>query len=108
MMNVRARSNAAMRSGVTMARFFSSGFRSINSVPCQDPSAGSFRSFLECVVYDLFQGHLKVHAPRWRIFHYDEEHVLGAVDHEIDAGGAIPFDLPERARRRRHRIAGIG
>ena len=43
-----------------------------------------------------------------RVFQHDEEHVLGAVDHEVGAGGTVPFDFTGRARRRRHRIAGIG
>src|SRR3989440_12048845 len=49
-----------------------------------------------------------MHPPGWRVLHYDKEHVLGAVDHEIDAGSAVPFDLAERTWRRRHRVAGIG
>jgi hypothetical protein len=49
-----------------------------------------------------------VHAPGRGILHQDEKHVLRSVDHQIDPGGAVPLDLAERARRRRHRIAGIG
>src|SRR5260370_6157914 len=57
---------------------------------------------------DMTRDALNVQAPGWGILHHDEKHVLRAVDHEVHAGGAVPFDLPKRARRRRHRIAGIG
>src|SRR6266852_2990715 len=67
-----------------------------------------FRSFYERVVNDLFQRYLNAHALKWRVLHQNKKHILGAVDHEVNASGAVPFDLPERARRRRHRITGIG
>src|ERR1700676_1521508 len=57
---------------------------------------------------DLLQRYLDGHAPGRGIFHHNEKHFPGTVDHDIDAGGAVPFDFAERARRRRHRIAGIG
>src|SRR6202035_365587 len=98
-MKVRARSSAAMRAGAIMTSLPSSGFCSIES---------SRRLFLERVVDDLLDRCNHVHPPGGRILHDDEKHVLGAVDHQIDAGGAVPFDLSKRARRRRHRGAGLG
>src|SRR6266403_3669214 len=93
MIKVRARSSATMRSvAITPAR----RYRVFAA------------SLLKRVVNDLLQRYLNVHAPGWRVFHHNEKHVLGAVDHDIDPGGAVPFDLAERAGRRRHRIAGIG
>src|ERR1700730_13401590 len=65
-------------------------------------------SILKRVVDDLLQRYLDGHAPGRGIFHHNEKHVLGTVDHDIDPGGAVPFDFAERPRRRRHRIAGIG
>src|SRR5439155_2232182 len=106
-MNVRARSSGTMRAGAVMAWSISSGFRSIRSIP-RSPVKGYFRSFSERVVNDLLQCYLNVHPTGRGVFHHNEKHVLGAVDHDIDPGGAVPFDLAERARRRRHRIAGIG
>src|SRR5258708_1533440 len=85
-----------------------SGPVSATSNPFRARLVSHFRSFSKRVVNDLLQRYLNVHAPRWGVFHQNEKHVLGAVDHKIDAGGAVPFDLAERARRRRHRVAGIG
>src|SRR6266576_4042716 len=65
-------------------------------------------SLLERVVNDLLQCYLNMQADGRAILHHNEKHVLGAIDHEVDAGGAVPFDLPERARRRRHSVTGIG
>src|ERR1700753_2764968 len=47
-------------------------------------------------------------AAGWRVLHHDKKHVFGMVDDNIDAGGAIPFDLPGRAGRRRRCKPGIG
>src|ERR1700736_5670977 len=65
-------------------------------------------SFLERVVDDLLDRGDDMHPPGWRILHHHKEHVFSPVDHQIGAGGAVPFDLAERARRRRYCIAGIG
>src|SRR5438270_13479402 len=47
-------------------------------------------------------------ALRGRLLQQHEKHVLLAVDHEITAAGAVPFEFAERARRRRLGIARIG
>src|SRR3979409_1988591 len=47
-------------------------------------------------------------ALRGRLLQQHEEHVVLAVDHEIAAAGAVPFQLAERAWRRRFGIARIG
>jgi len=54
-------------------------------------------SLFKRVVNDLLQRYLDVHAPGWGVLHHNEKHVLGPIDHEIDTGGAVPFDLAERA-----------
>src|SRR5258707_1026426 len=60
------------------------------------------------VVDDPLQRRLDAGPLGRRILQKNEEHVVGRIDHEIGAAGAIPFDLADRARRRRHRLAGIG
>src|SRR6266516_5970757 len=47
-------------------------------------------------------------ALRGRLLQQHEKHVLLAVDHEIAAAGAVPFQFAERTRRRRLGVAGIG
>src|ERR1700751_5502870 len=96
-MKVRARSNATMRAVAVTAWSLESGFRNI-AAP---------RSFLESVVDDLLDRGVGMLPPRRRVLHHHKEHVLGAVDHDIAAGGAVPFELTQRARRDRCVEAGI-
>src|ERR1700712_229186 len=65
-------------------------------------------SILHRLIDQLLQRRLDALALRGRLFHQDEEHVLLAVDDEIAAAGAVPFQFAERARRRRFGDAGIG
>jgi hypothetical protein len=63
-MNVRARierrdAPRCHHGLIFFVRFPQHQFRSMH----QDSSADSFRSFLECVVNNLFQHHLNVHRP---------------------------------------------
>src|SRR5258708_39000259 len=78
------------------------------AIKVRSPLSDVAASLLKGVVNDLLQRDLDVHAAGWGVLHHNEKHVLGPIDHEIHSGGAVPFDLTERARRRRHRIAGIG
>src|SRR3982074_1559580 len=43
-----------------------------------------------------------------RLLQQHKKHILLAVDHEIAATGAIPFQFAQRTRRRRLGIAGTG
>src|SRR6478736_4000971 len=45
---------------------------------------------------------------RRRLLQQHEKHVLLAVDHEIAAAGAVPFQFAQRTRRWRLGVAGIG
>src|SRR6185437_8974044 len=45
---------------------------------------------------------------RRRLLHQHEKHVLFAVDDEVAAAGAVPFQLAKRTRRRWFCVAGIG
>src|SRR6185437_15315496 len=83
-MKVRARSNAGMRAGAVVAWSLWLVFSSI-------------WSFLERVVDHLLHRRDHMHAPGRRILHHHEKHVLSAIDHDVAAGGAVPFDLAERA-----------
>src|SRR4030081_2312191 len=65
-------------------------------------------SILHRLIDQPLQRRLDALALRGGLLHEDEEHVLLAVDDEIAAGGAVPFQFAERARRRRFCIAGIG
>src|ERR1700694_2471783 len=47
-------------------------------------------------------------ALRRRLLQQHEKHVLLAVDHEITAAGAVPFQFAERARRRGFRVPRVG
>src|SRR3954451_5353739 len=68
----------------------------------------TLRSLPQRVVDDLLQRRLDAGPLGWRIFQKNKEHVAGRIDHEIGAAGAVPFDLADRAGRRRHRLARIG
>src|ERR1700755_199529 len=96
-MKVRARSSAVMRTGVATA-----------GSPSVLGTVKSPRLLLERVVDDLLHRRDDADAAGRGILHDDKEHVLRAVDHEVDAAGAVPFDLAERARRRRPGDARIG
>src|SRR3954451_13841834 len=65
-------------------------------------------SVLHRFIDQLLQRRLDALALRGGLLHQDDEHVLLAVDDEIAAGGAVPFQFAERARRRRLCNAGIG
>src|SRR5258708_31934589 len=65
-------------------------------------------SVLHRFIDQLLQRALDALALGRRLLQQHEEHVLLAVDHEIAAGGAIPFQFAERTRRRRFCIARIG
>src|SRR6266404_5675627 len=60
--------------------------------------------FIDQLLYCL----LDALALRGRLLQQHEKHVLLAVDHKIAAAGAVPFQLPQRSRRRRLGVAGIG
>src|SRR3979411_1010715 len=47
-------------------------------------------------------------ALRGCLLQQHEKHVLLAVDHEIAAAGAVPFQFAQRAGSRRLGVAGIG
>src|ERR1700722_9496442 len=66
------------------------------------------RSILHRFVDQLLQRRLDAHALAGGLLQQHEEHVLPAVDHEIAAAGAVPFQLAERARRRRLGYARFG
>src|SRR4029077_11410488 len=72
------------------------------------PASAAVRSLFERVVDELLHVDFNVPPPGWRILQQHEEHVLLWIDHDIGAGGTVPFELARRARRRRHGIAGIG
>src|SRR6266852_7777888 len=65
-------------------------------------------SILHRFIDQLLYGLLNALALRGRLLQQHEKHVLLAVDHKIAAAGAIPFQLPQRSRRRRLGVAGIG
>src|SRR3954447_21528382 len=65
-------------------------------------------SILHCFINQPFQFRLDALALRRGLLHQDDEQVLLAVDDEIAAGGAVPFQLTKRTRRRRFCNAGIG
>src|ERR1700739_3758107 len=65
-------------------------------------------SVLHRLIDQLLHHRLDLLALRRRLFQEHEEHVLLAVDCEIPAPGAAPFQLAERAGRRRFGVAGIG
>src|SRR6516162_340274 len=65
-------------------------------------------SILHGFIDELLQRPLDALALARRLLHQHEEHVLLAVDHEIAAGGAVPFQFAEIARRRRSGVARIG
>src|SRR3954451_19078749 len=65
-------------------------------------------SVLHRFIDQLLQRRLDALALRGGLLHQDDEHVLLAVDDEIAAGGAVPFQFAERARRRWFCNAGIG
>src|SRR5438270_2252168 len=65
-------------------------------------------SVLHGFIDQLLDGLLDALPLRGRLLQQHEKHVLLAVDHEIAAAGAVPFEFAERARRRRLGIAGIG
>jgi hypothetical protein len=56
---------------------------------------GPLRLFPECFVDNPLQRHLNMQPPG-RIFDLNEKRRLGAVAHDLDADGAVAFDLPER------------
>src|SRR5437764_14025861 len=65
-------------------------------------------SVLHGFIDQLLDGLLDALPLRRRLLQQHEEHILLAVDHEIAAAGAVPFEFAERARRRRRLgIAGI-
>src|SRR5579864_7196259 len=57
-------------------------------------------SVLHRFIDQLLQGALDALALGRRLLQQHEEHVLLAVDHEIAAGGAVPFQFAEIAGRR--------
>src|SRR5438045_8656154 len=63
-------------------------------------------SVLHGFIDRLLDGLLDAVPLRRRLLQQHEEHILLAVDHEIAAAGAGPFEFAERARRRLG-IAGI-
>src|SRR5437879_5737626 len=65
-------------------------------------------SVLHGFIDQLLYGLLNALALRGRLLQQHKKHILLAVDHEIAAAGAIPFQLPQRSRRRRLGVAGIG
>src|SRR5436305_5892333 len=65
-------------------------------------------SILQGFIDQLLQRRLDALALRGGLLHQDEEHVLLAVDHEVAAAGAVPFQFAKRARRRRFGVSGIG
>ena len=83
-MNERARSNATMRPVIVVT---SPAFRNMVSAPLIPAS------FFERVVNQLLDVHLHMQASGGGVLQHDKEHVLGAVDHKVGAGGTVPFDL---------------
>src|SRR5689334_20581798 len=65
------------------------------------------RSVLHGFIDQLFQRPLDALAFARGLLQQHEEHVLLAVDHEVTAAGAVPFQFTEIARRRRLGIAWI-
>src|SRR5438067_6975635 len=65
-------------------------------------------SVLHGFIDQLLDGLLDALPLRRRLLQQHEKHVLLAVDHEITAAGAVPFEFAERARGRRLGIAPIG
>ncbi len=102
-MKVRARSNATMRPVTTGPDRPSPAFRSMGPAP-----AYTGRHFSKRIVDQLLDVACTCSRADGRVLQHDEEHVLGAVDHEVGAGRVVPFDFAGRTRRRRHCIAGIG
>src|SRR3954453_5600871 len=65
-------------------------------------------SILHRFINQLLQCPLHALALGRGLLQQHEEHVLLGVDHEIAAGGAVPFQFAEIAGRRRFCVAGIG
>src|SRR6266550_6008961 len=63
---------------------------------------------LHSFIDELLEGPLDALAFRRRLLKQHEEHVLLAVDHQIAAAGAVPFQFAQRSRRRRLGVTGIG
>src|ERR1700685_4658072 len=88
--------------------------RPVASATIRSPSAAKPRHHREnpSVLHrfiDQFLHHRLYLLPLGRgLLQQYEKHVLLVVDHEKAAAGAVPFDLAQRARRRRLRIARIG
>src|SRR5262245_60048933 len=102
MINVRARSSAVIRTVFVWDRSPISSPRSIYS-----SDRARVHSLVERIVNQFLDVHLHMLASRRRVLQDDEKHVLGAVDHDVGAGRAVPLDLAGRAGRRRHSIAWI-
>src|ERR1700688_394725 len=80
----------------------------IRSASAETPHRRVKPSVLHRFIDQLLYGLLNALALRGRLLQQHEKHVLLAVDHKIAAAGAIPFQLPQRSRRRRLGVAGIG
>src|ERR1700681_2478416 len=65
-------------------------------------------SVLHRFIDQLLRRPLDALTLRGRLLQQHEKHVLLAVDHEIAAAGAVPFQFAERAGRRRFCISRIG
>ena len=87
-----------------LARSLPSVLRSISSHFNQ----AEVRLFIERIVDQLLDVHLNMQTAGRRVLQHHKKHVLGAIDHEIGPGSAVPFELAGRARWRRHGIARIG
>src|SRR5260370_41611782 len=72
--------------------------------PQRRVKASVLHRFIDQLLYCL----LDRLALRRRLLQQHEKHVLLAVDHEITAAGAVPFQFAERARRRGFRVPRVG
>src|SRR5258708_40171586 len=72
--------------------------------PQRRVKASVLHRFIDQLLYCL----LDRLALRRRLLKQHEKHVLLAVDHEITAAGAVPFQFPQRARRRGFRVSSVG
>src|SRR5438105_4211022 len=80
---------------------------------CKESSLAAWSSWaksscLQRFIDQLLESPLNALAFRRRLLEQHEEYVLLAVDHEIAAAGAVPFQFAQRSRRRRFGAAWIG
>src|SRR4051812_48092443 len=98
--------------GGPVARLSSCDIRDRQCLPGYRKSSSGLQvkgfSILHRLIDQLLQRRLDTLALRGGLLHQDEKHVLVAVDHKIAAAGAVPFQLADRAGRRRLCIAGLG